>query len=612
MGQFFEELKRRNVLRVAAAYVVASWLIIQVVETIFPAFGFGDAAIRIVTIVLAIGLIPALILSWAFEITPEGLKKEKDVDRSQSITSHTGKKLDRMIIVVLALALGYFAFDKFVLSPQREAALEQQKVEEVEIARQEGRSEALVESYGDKSIAVLSFVDMSSDKDQEYMSDGIAEELLNLLAKVPQLRVISRSSAFSFKGQNAEIPEIAKRLNVAYILEGSVRKAGNQVRITVQLIEARSDTHLWSQTYDRSLDDIFAIQDEIAATVVDQLKVTLLGEAPKARETDPEAYSLYLQGQYLGYQRSVESVARAIDLFKRALEIDPAYTPAWAELAYNYIWYGGRKDLMTIDEGHALADHAIEMALSTDPDYAWTYFVRGQSRVFNKFSFKAGIEDYQHGLQLDPGNAIIVAAAGTGARVLGRFDEAINHYQAALELDPVMPDVVSSLGRAYLYSDRLDEAEATFRKTLTLSPLFPGARYRLGRVLILKGEHSAALAELEQEPRFVYRTTGMAILHHAKGDREESDRALEALIRAAADIAAFQIAEVYSFRGEVDKAFEWLDQSFEIRDPGLASTLGDHAFRGLITDPRWQRFLDKLGLLDAWRTMPPEHGGPAP
>ena len=303
---FFNELKRRNVIRVATAYAVAAWLVIQVVETIFPIYGLSDASIRLVIGVLAIGLIPALVFAWAFELTPEGLKKESEIDRTRSITPHTGKKLDRMIIVVLALALGYFGFDKFVLGPQREAAGQEQVAGQVEEARQQGRTEALVESYGDKSIAVLPFVNTSSDVEQEYFSDGISEELLSLLAKIPELRVISRSSAFSYKGKDIRVVKVAEELNVAHILEGSVRRAGNKVRITAQLIEARSDTQLWSDTYDRHLDDIFAIQDEIAATVVEQLKITLLGDAPKVRETSPEAYALFLQARHLGRQGSVE------------------------------------------------------------------------------------------------------------------------------------------------------------------------------------------------------------------------------------------------------------------------------------------------------------------
>jgi len=221
--------------------LVTAWLILQVVELIFPVYGFSDAAIRFVISALAVGLIPVVILAWAFELTPEGFRKEQDVDQPQPVAPQAGKKLDRAIMVLLAVALGYFAFDKFVMSESREAEI-------AEAARQEGRTDAVVESYGELSIAVLPFVDMSPGKDQEYMSDGIAEELLNLLTRIPELRVTSRSSAFSFKGKDIDIPTTAQQLNAAYILEGSVRKAGDQLRITAQLIEGRSDTQRWSKT----------------------------------------------------------------------------------------------------------------------------------------------------------------------------------------------------------------------------------------------------------------------------------------------------------------------------------------------------------------------------
>ena len=488
----FTELKRRNVLRIAGLYLVGAWLSVQVAGTVLPMFDAPAWLPRTIVIVLAIGFIPALVFAWAFELTPEGLKREKDVDRSEAGASHTGKALDRIIMVVLALALGYFAFDKFVLSPQREA-------EQMSSARKEGRSEALVRSYGEKSIAVMPFVDMSAEKDQAYFADGIAEELLNLLTKIPQLRVISRSSAFSFKGQNLDIPEIGKRLNVAHILEGSVRKAGNQVRITAQLIEARSDTHVWSETYDRELDNIFQIQDEIAVAVVDALKITLLGEAPKVRETDPKAYQLFLEGQYFRYQISEATLPKAIDLFKQAVEIDPAYAPAWAELSFSYQWYGAIAG-MPIDKANALADAAAEKALAADPNYGWAYFARGASRIFNKFDFKAGNEDYWHALQLDPGNAFLIAATGTGARVIGRFDEAISQYTAALELDPVVPEVRSFLGAVYLYTGRLEEAEQAYRMMLSLSPLISSGHYRVGRVLLGQGNLQAPSPRCKAKP----------------------------------------------------------------------------------------------------------------
>lgn len=360
----FKELKRRNVIRVAIAYVVTAWLVIQVVETIFPAFGFSDAAMRFVVIAFAIGFVPALVLSWAFEITPEGLKKESDIDRTASIAYRTGKQLDRIIMVVLALALGYFAFDKFMLTPQRQAEKLATATQE---ARREGHTEALVDAYGDKSIAVLPFIDMSAGKDQEYMSDGIAEELLNLLVKIPDLRVISRSSSFAYKGEKIDIPEVAKKLNVAYILEGSVRAAGNQLRITAQLIEAGSDTHLWSETYDRKLESIFQIQDDIAASVVEALKITLLGRAPKTFKTDQEAFRLTLQAKYFWNRRAPGDEEKAMDYYQQALDIDPDYAAAWTGLSVTYLAQAvdGR---MPREAGLAKARDAVETALSLNPD----------------------------------------------------------------------------------------------------------------------------------------------------------------------------------------------------------------------------------------------------
>ncbi len=332
---FYQELKRRNVFRVGAAYLVMAWLLIQVTETIFPLFGFDDSPARIVVVILAIGFIPSLIFSWVFELTPEGLQKDDEVNHAGFSVLDINKKLDRAIVVVLALALSYFAFDKFVLALQREAAQLQQQTAELDVARQAGRAEALVESYGDRSIAVLPFADMSPEGDQAYFSDGISEELLNALSGVDELRVISRSSSFALRDDDLSVPEVADRLNVTYVLEGSVRKAGDQVRITAQLIDARSDTQLWSNTYDRKLDNIFQIQDEIGQAVVSGLKVTLLGASPAFKETSPEVYTLYLQGKYLitPPQGTTDDIERAVSAFKEALTIDPDYAPVWTGLS---------------------------------------------------------------------------------------------------------------------------------------------------------------------------------------------------------------------------------------------------------------------------------------
>ena len=602
---FFNELKRRNVFRVAIAYIVMAWLVMQVADVILNNIEAPGWVFQTILLLLGIGFLIAMFFSWAFEMTPEGIKKEKEVDRSRSITQPTGRKLDFTIIGLLAVSLAYFAYDKFVLDPGRDAA-------DIKTAMQVAKDQAetsIKAPVSDHSIAVLPFVNMSSDPEQEYFSDGLSEELLNLLAKIPELRVAARTSSFSFKGQSIEITEIAKRLGVANVLEGSVRKSGNHLRITAQLIKADDGFHLWSETFDRELDNIFQIQDEIATAVVDALKITLLGDAPKAKQINAEAYSLFLEGQFFRKQTNVESLQKAISLLKSALEIEPDYAPAWAELAFGYIWLAGIGG-MPIEEGSALTEGAVELAINADPGYGWAYFARGASRVFQKFDFKAGVEDYKRALQLDPGNAFLVAANGTGARVMGRRDESVRHYRAALERDPLMVEIQMFLGIVYKALGQLEDAESIYRSGLSINPQFAGAHARLARVLIKRGNPSEALAEANQESSIVYRLTSQAMAHHASGDKEQSQSALDELIENHAMHAAFQVAEVYGFRGEADKTFEWLDRSYDIRDSGLSSMLADTAFRDLHSDPRWEAFLEKLGLAEAWREMPPEWGGP--
>jgi len=594
----FHELKRRNVFRVGAAYVVVAWLVIQVVETIFPAFGFGDGVVRIVTIVFGIGLIPALIFAWAFELTPDGLKKESEVDRSRSITPQTGKRLDRAIMIVLALALSYFSFDRFVLDPQREVRMRQQQAEQLalatEQARQEGRSEALVESYGDKSIAVLPFVNMSSDAEQEYFSDGISEELLNLLAKIPELRVISRSSAFSFKGKDIEIPEIARRLNVATILEGSVRKSGNRVRITAQLIDARSDTHLWSETYERTLDDVFTVQDEISAKVTEQLKITLLGEAPHARKTDPEAYALYLQARHLGRQYSPESLRQSNTLYQQALAIDPDYAAAWDGLSNNYIGQAN-EGLLPAEEAFLQARTAVTNALTADPDYAPAHSHLAWISIIADNDLASAARHLERALALDPTSTDIIGNAASLLFFLGRVEQAIAFNAYANARDPVDAIGRANLGYLFLVEGRWDEAIASYESALQMSPDYLGARYYVGVAQLLKGNAAAALVSVQREKYEVNRLMGLAMVYHALGDAAASDAALSELIEKYEAGWAYNIAFVLAYRNEVDKAFAWLEKSVTYKDTGLADIVKQPLFNNISGDPRWLPFLASIG-----------------
>jgi len=590
----FAELKRRNVFRVGAAYLVVAWLVIQVVETILPAFGFGDVAVRVVTIVFAIGLIPTLVFAWAFELTPEGLRKERDIDRSQSISPKTGKKLDRMIMVVLALALGYFAFDKFLLEPQREATLKEESDAAREQARQEGRSEALVESYGDKSIAVLPFLNLSADKDQEYFADGLSEELLNLLTRIPELRVISRSSAFSFKGKDLETPEIARRLNVAHILEGSVRKAGNRVRITAQLIEARSDTHLWSETYDRTLNDVFAIQDEIAVTVVEQLRIKLLGQIPRVRERDPEAYALYLQARYLGRLNTAEAYQQSNDLYQQALAIDAYYAAAWDGLARNYANMKGI-GLLPDEDGSDLARKAAEKALAIDPDYAQAHASLAWAAAYFDNDLRAAARHLERALALESTDLDILGAAATLLFNLGRLDQSIAVNEYVNTRDPLNPNGHWNLCIGYQSVGRWEASIVSAKTTLRLSPGTVGAQYLIGIALLFQGEASAALEAMQREELEAFRLIGLSTAYHALGDAPSSDAALAELIDKYEKGWAFRIASVMAYRNEADRAFEWLDKAVAYNDDYLAEIVGEPLFNSIKSDPRWLPFMESIG-----------------
>ena len=591
MASVWGELKRRNVVRVAIAYAIVSWLILQIADVLTPLLHLPEWVGGFVFLLLVIGFLLALILSWAYELTPEGLKKEKDIERSESITHVTGRKLDFVIIGLLTVALGYFAYDKFVLDPGRDAV----EIEAAVQVAQEQVAESVEPQDSIKSIAVLAFVNMSDDPSNEYFSDGISEEILNLLAKVPELRVTSRSSAFSFKGQNLDVPTMAAKLNVAHVLEGSVRKSGNQLRITAQLIEGVTDTHLWSETYDRELEDIFAIQDEIAAAVVEALKITLLGKAPKATETNPEAYTLYLQGRHLNNQRTEESFKRAEALLKQALEIDPGFAPAWAALGNLYNSQAGAS-ARPFDEGYELARDTLQQALDIDPDYGRAYAGLVMVEMFYDWDFTAAEQNMQRALALNPGDAFILHVAARLNANLGRIDDAIDLMQQSIALDPVSAGSHRRLGSMLYRAHRLEDATDSLKMALSFSPGMDRAQVYIGRVLLAQGDASGALVAMEQVASGFWRLLGTAIVQHVLGDTGASDAALQEMIEKWAAEAAYQVAYVYAFRGEIDHAFDWLDQAYDKRDPGLAQMLLEPLFANLHDDPRWEPFLDKMGL----------------
>jgi len=434
----YDELKRRNVFRVAIAYLAGSWLLIEVVETLFPIYGLSDAAVRTVVTLVAVGLPLLLVFSWFFELTPDGLKLEKNIPRSGSVTRHTGERLDRFIMVLLALALGYFIFDKFVLSVSREASI-------FETARQEGHDAALVSAFGDRSIVVLPFVNLSGDPNQEFFSDGISEELLNLLAKIPELRVISRSSAFSFKGKDIIVPEVARQLNVAHVLEGSVRKDGNRVRITAQLVEAHTDSHLWSESYDRDLTDIFAVQDEIAASITNALKVELgliasgVVQSANREITNFDAYSAYLRARNLIHLRGRENLEKAVLELERVLRLNEKFAPGHAHLAIAITLLAGDANsygTLSLPEVIQRAVPHLDRAYELEPELPEIYAGRALVAL-KKNDLQSTVEQARKALAINPSYVDALNWLQVALDALGRYQEADAILEEILLVDPL-------------------------------------------------------------------------------------------------------------------------------------------------------------------------------
>ena len=596
---FLAELKRRNVIRVAIAYVAVSWLALQACALLVQMLELPNAISKGLFLLLVVAFIPALVFSWVYELTPEGLKRESEIEREESITHLTGRRLDYLVIGVMAAVIALLIVDKLVLTPRKAARTvagapaSAQADAPAKAADQPGAQAAMRAAPSQRSIAVLPFVNMSSDKEQEYFSDGISEELLNLLAKIPELQVTARTSSFAFKGKETGIPEIARILNVAHVLEGSVRKSGNSVRVTAQLIKAETGNHLWSHTYDRTLEDIFAIQDEIAADVVRQLEVTLLGAVPKARTTDPHAYAMYLQAVQLNKQNTVESLTQSDALYRKVLEIDPRYAAAWDGLADNYYRKVGEALLPSL-EGLAQARDMAAKALEIDPKYAPAHARLGRVAIADN-DLASAAQHLKRALELDPADFEVQHSSAVLLTSLGRIEEAVQIEEALVRRDPVNVYQLYYLGLHQRNTGQFDAAAASQRTVLSLSPGRGGAHAELGLALLSKGDAEGALAEIERETSETWRQVYLPIAYHAVGRKADSDAALAALIAKLEKGAPFNIAYVYASIGEADKAFEWLDKAVEYSDPGLGEIVMERLFDPIKSDPRWLPFLRKVG-----------------
>jgi eukaryotic-like serine/threonine-protein kinase len=451
---------------------------------------------------------------------------------------------------------------------------------------------------GAPSIAVLPFVDMSPEQNQEYFSDGLAEEVLNDLANIRGLRVVARTSSFQFKGKNEDLRTVGEKLNVTTILEGSVRKEGRKLRITAQLIKTADGFHLWSNTYDRQLNDIFEVQDDIARSVAASLKLTLLGDKPltvSVHGRNADVYNAFLQGRYFYERGDRESLQRSVSYYEQATQYDPNYAPAWAGLAYAWASQAGL-GYIPLDQGYHRALEAAQRALTLDANLADAYAAMGSIKAVYEWDWAGADASFQRALALESGNAQALDGAAQLARTLGRSEEAFALDRRAVELDPLSEWAYMNLGVQAYYTGRLEDALSAFKKVQELNPENPQTHEVLGRVLLAQGRLPQALAEMERESDPTWRLFGLAIANHALGKKKESDAATTEFVAKNYDGAAYQIAEIYAFRGEADRAFEWLDRAYNQRDSGLVFVKGDPLLNRIQGDPRYRAFLKKMRL----------------
>jgi len=583
MNNFFSELKRRNVYKVAVAYGVVAWLLMQIASQIFPFFEIPNWVVRLVVLVLVIGFPIALIIAWAFEATPEGIKRTEAADAA-GLRSR-GDAWIYVVLIGVALSVGLFFVGRYTAghaTSQNNASA--------------ARTEAAT-AIPQKSIAVLPLLNESGDPKDEYFSDGLSEELIAALAQISGLKVIGRSSSFRFKDRKEEPRTIGEKLGASSLLDGTVRKQGDRVRIVAELVNAADGIQLWTQTFDRELKDIFAVQEEIARAVAQSLKMTLLGtqENPSQIATNNvEAHNAYLQGHFHLVRRNVDDYRKAIGYYDQAIELDPAYALAYAERAEAWAFMGDLTGQRPTMYPKALSD--AEKAVAIAPALAEARAALGWVRCLADWKFAEGLAELRRAKELSPANPTANDLLARIIVYLGRFDEAERQARQAVELDPLSTVTQSNLARVLFYAGKLDQADAAARKAAELQPTGAGNHRWQALIAAQRGDGESALREAELEPDEGYRRFELAVAQYAVGDRHSADAALGDLLAKAREGFAFQIAEVYAVRGEKDKAFEWLQIAFDDRDAGMLSLLVDPLLRSLRDDPRYNRLLAKLGL----------------
>jgi adenylate cyclase len=596
---FFSELKRRNVYKVAVAYAVVAWLLIQAASILFPTFEAPLWVMKVFVAVVVLGFPIALVFSWAFEITPEGIKREEQVLPDESITRRTGAKIVGATVVVALLAAGLFVFQ--LLRPRLMNPRE---------------TSTAATAAAEKSVAVLAFDNLSDDKGSEYFSDGVSEELLTVLQKIPGLRVAARTSAFSFKGKNATAQEIGQKLGVAHLVEGSVRKAGNSVRIAARLTRVASGEEIWSENYTRDLKDVFAVQTELAATIVEHLQGQLTGSgdgrakavieqqvqaAEKGGTKNVQAHESYLQGRFFLHRHSEKEADQARIAYERAVELDPSFALAWAGVAHSHIWicnYGDEGGQKTFNAHLSAARDAVERAISLEPDLPDALYAKATIATNFDYDWKGAAETLRKALALAPQDPALLTEAGNLAGARGQNTEALDFMRRAVALDPVNAQARAFLGGTLLYQGYREEARAEYKRVIELNPLAPFSHAGVGQSYLLEGKFEEAAAAAQQDAADWARLLIVSCARWGQKRIPESDAALTELIAKTSETAAYQVAEAYAYRNDRDKAFEWLERARQQHDAGLPGLRPDSLFRNLHDDPRWEAFLRTMGLAD--------------
>ena len=583
LPNFFAELQRRHVYKVGAAYAVAGWLVVQIVTQVFPIFEVSALAQRIIVLVIVAGFPITLILTWLFDITPKGIVRTDDLPATgenhamQRARVGMDRKMNYALALLLVTAIGYFVLDRTVL--RRDSA--------------QATSDA-------KSIAVLPLVNTSGDAANDYFSDGLSEELIAVLAKIPGLKIIGRSSSFLFKGKSDDSRTIGEKLGVTNLLEGSVRKQGDRVRIVAELINAADGRALWSETYDRELKDVFAVQSEIATAVTEQLKIKLLG-APAKSDAAPSndnlaAYNALQQGTFYFRLSTEEGTRKATEFYSEAIRLDPRYALAYAQLSAAWrqlaaTWLGGGGEA---NEGFAKARNAAQTALSLAPDLAAAHEALGWVLLTPDLDFAAAEAEFRKAEKLAPADAGPKFALSFLFAAQGRLAEAENIMRQTLSLDPLGVTRYLNLARILIADGRYDEAEAALRKAIELQPAAARLQAYLTTIDLIRGNAAAALQDAQLEPKGFWQYYALALAQQAQSDHAAADAALQTFIDKYAVGGPFQIATVYGLRKEPDKMFQWLERAYTEHDPGLTQLLGTPFILTYKDDPRFAALCQKL------------------